>query len=67
MTLNIFRVIGDFCTNVLFKPYNALAKINYKEFWWTSNFLNTIFFLITASLFIYWLFKLKAFKKEGAE
>ncbi len=67
MTLNIFKAIGDFCTNVLFKPYSALTGVNDNEFWWTANFFNTILFLITAYLFVYWLFKLRAFKKEGAE
>ncbi len=67
MTLNIFKAIGDFCTNVLFKPYTWLSGINKNEAWWTANFFNTVLFLITAFLFVYWLMKLRIFKKEGTE
>lgn len=67
MTLNIFKAIGDFCTNYLFIPYNSLKELNDKEHWWSSNFFNTILFLITAFLFCYWLYKLQIFKKEGTE
>lgn len=67
MTLNIFKAIGDFCANVLFAPYNALKKISDNEHWWTANFFNTILFLITAFLFMYWVIKLRTFKKEGTE
>ena len=67
MTLNIWRAIGDFCTNILFAPYNFFKNLNDKEFWWTANILNTILFLITAFLFVYWLMKLRSFKKAGTE
>lgn len=67
MTLNIFKAIGDFCTNVLFIPYDWLNGINDNEHWWSSNFFNTILFLTTAFLFCYWLYKLQIFKKEGTE
>ncbi len=67
MTLNIFKAIGDFCTNVLFKPFNWLSDINQNEYWWTANFINTILFLITAFLFVYWVMKLYAFKKGKTE
>jgi hypothetical protein len=67
MTLNIFKAIGDFCTNFLFKPYQGLTNLDDKEHWWTSNFFNAILFIITAYLFVYWLIKLRTYKKQGTE
>jgi hypothetical protein len=66
-TLNIWRAIGNFFTNVLFKPYDWFRDIGKTESWWSANFINIVLFLITASLFIYWFMKLKKFKKEGTE
>ncbi len=67
MTLSIWKLIGDFCTNFLFAPYNALKNVSDNEHWWTSNFFNTILFLIVAFLFVYWVLKLKSYKKAGTE
>ena len=67
MTLNIFKAIGDFFTDLLFIPYNYLTGMSDKEYWWASNSFNTILFVITAFLFCYWLYKLKIFKNEGTE
>lgn len=67
MTLNIWKAIGDFCTNVLFAPYDALKGVSDNEHWWSSNFFNTILFAIVTFLFIYWVLKLKSFKKQGVE
>ena len=67
MTLNIWRAIGDFFTNILFAPYDFFRSIGTKESWWMSNILNTILFLIAAFLFVYWLLKLRSFKKAGTE
>lgn len=67
MILNIWKAIGDFCMNVLFVPYNFFKNIGDKEAWWTANIFNTILFLIVAYLFVYWVLKLKTFKKQGVE
>lgn len=61
---NIFRAIGDFCTNVLFGPYDAFR---FTDGWWSSNIVNTIFFSITFTLLIYWLSQLQKFQKAGNE
>jgi len=67
MTLNIWKAIGDFCKNVLFKPYDFLREINNNENWWTANIVNIILFLIVAVMFLYWFTQLRKFKKEGTE
>jgi len=61
---NIFKAIADFCTNVLFIPYDFFRSM---DGWWTSNFINTIFISIGAGLFIYWLSQLQRFKKTSNE
>ncbi len=68
ITLNIWRAIGDFCTNVLFWPYDYIRNNIYNaEHWWTANLFNVILILIGFFFFIYWLFKLQGFKKAGTE
>ena len=61
---NFFRALADFFSDVLFAPYEALRFI---DGWWTSNFLNAIFFIITSGLFIYWLGQLQKFRKANTE
>ncbi len=67
MTLSIWKAIGDFCTNVLFAPYDFFRNINNSEHWWSGNIINIIFFLSTVVLFVYWFGQLIKFKKQGAE
>ncbi len=61
---NIFRAIGDFCTNVLFAPYDAFR---FTDGWWSSNLVNAVFFSITFALLIYWLSQLQKFQKTSSE
>ena len=61
---NFFRALAEFFSDILFVPYEYLRSI---DGWWTSNFLNTIFFVITAGLFIYWLGQLQKFRKTKTE
>ncbi len=61
---NIFRAIGDFCTNVLFAPYDAFR---FTDGWWNSNLVNAVFFSITFALLIYWLSQLQKFQKTSSE
>ncbi|MEN8187948.1 MAG: uracil phosphoribosyltransferase [Bacteroidota bacterium] len=61
---NFFRALGDFFTNILFKPYDILRSI---EGWWESNIVNEILFLIGFTLFLYWLGQLQKFRKAGTE
>ncbi len=67
MMLNIWKAIGDFCTNILFAPYDFFRNINNTESWWTANLLNVIMFVIAAVLFIYWFGQLAKFKKANTE
>lgn len=64
LSTNFFRALAEFFTEVLFAPYDAIRSI---DGWWSSNFLNSIFFIITSVLFIYWLLQLQKFKKAGTE
>ncbi len=61
---NIFKAIGDFCTNVLFKPFNALSST---DNWWLQSTVSWIFIAITFMAFFYWLGELKKHKKAGNE
>ncbi|MEE9349245.1 MAG: uracil phosphoribosyltransferase [Flavobacteriaceae bacterium] len=65
--LNIWKAIGDFCTNVLFAPYNFFKGIGDNEHWWTSNVFNLILFIIVALLTFYWFGQMAKFKKNGTE
>ncbi len=67
INLNIWRAIGDFCTNVLFSPYDFFRNLNNKEDWWTANFVGIVLFLIGAILFIYWFKQLFKFKATNTE
>ncbi|MFT4683555.1 MAG: hypothetical protein ACI8RP_000176 [Urechidicola sp.] len=62
---NIFRVIGDFFTNVVFAPLNWLR--NDISSWWTQNTISWILMIICMVAFVYWMGQLKKFKKEGTE
>lgn len=61
---NIFRAIADFCTNILFAPYDTFR---FMDGWWISNTVNTILILIAFALFFYWLGQLQRFRKAGTE
>ncbi len=55
ISTNIFRAIGDFCTNVLFIPYDAFRST---DGWWSSNIVNAIFISIIILLLMYWITRL---------
>ena len=61
---NIFRVIGDFFTNVAFKPFDT---IYFMDNWWLQNAFSWVLVIITGYAFVYWMRQLKKFKNEGAE
>ena len=61
---NIFRVIGDFFTDVAFIPLNA---IRFSDNWWVQNTFSWILAIITMYAFVYWMRQLKKFKNEGTE
>jgi hypothetical protein len=61
---NIFKVIGDFFTNVLFAPFDA---IRFMDNWWLQSTSSWIFIAITFVAFFYWLGELRKYKKAGNE
>jgi hypothetical protein len=62
---NIFRVIGDFFTNVVFAPLDWLR--NDVTSWTAQNTISWILMIICMLAFVYWMGQLKKFKKEGTE
>jgi len=61
---NIFRAIGDFFTNVAFKPFDG---IRFMDNWWLQNTFNWVLVIICMTAFVYWMGQLKKFKQQGAE
>ncbi|MCA0932896.1 uracil phosphoribosyltransferase [Lutimonas saemankumensis] len=61
---NFFRALGNFFTEVLFYPYEAIRSI---DGWWMSNLFNMVLFVITSGLFIYWLGQLRKYRKANAD
>jgi len=61
---NIFKAIGDFCTNILFYPFNALRSL---DSWWLQSAVNWIFVILTLTAFFYWLNELNKFKNTENE
>ena len=59
---NIFRAIGDFCTNVLFIPYDWFRSMHG---WWISNTVNIIIITIGFIALFYWLNELAKHKRQG--
>ncbi len=49
---NIFKTIGDFFTNILFAPHEALRSM---DNWWVQNIVSWIFILVAFIAFLYWL------------
>lgn len=65
MTFNIFKAIGDFFTNVVFAPMDALRLGDLT--WGAQNAINWFFILIGVILFAYWMKESASFKKKGTE
>ncbi|WP_457617057.1 DUF6341 family protein [Lutibacter sp.] len=61
---NIFKATGEFFTNVLFAPYDALRSM---DNWWLQSTVSWIFIAITFTAFLYWLGELRKYKKAGNE
>ena len=61
---NIFKAIGDFCTTILFAPYNGIRQM---DNWWIQNTVSWIFIGITFIAFFYWIGELRKYKKAGNE
>tara|TARA_B100000767_G_C19676907_1_gene497773 strand:+ start:97 stop:306 length:210 start_codon:yes stop_codon:yes gene_type:complete len=61
---NIFRIIGDFFTDILFTPFKSLRFL---DDWWVSNIPNFFFIGIFLVLLGYWMRESIRFKREGTE
>lgn len=61
---NIFRAFGEFCTEVLFIPYDFFRSL---DGWWITNSVNVVLIGIGFGLFFYWLSQLQKFRKAGTE
>jgi hypothetical protein len=61
---NIFKAIGDFFTNVAFKP---LDGIRFMDNWWLQNTFSWILIIICTTAFVYWMGQLRKFKQQGTE
>jgi len=61
---NIFKAIGNFFTNVLFYPFNALGSL---DNWWLQSTVNWIFVILTLIAFFYWLNELNKVKNTENE
>ncbi|MFB0939170.1 MAG: hypothetical protein ACI89R_000798 [Candidatus Azotimanducaceae bacterium] len=61
---NIFKAIGDFFTNVAFKP---LDGIRFMDNWWLQNTFSWILIIICTTTFVYWMGQLRKFKQQGTE
>jgi len=59
---NIFRAIGNFFTNVGFKPYDAFR---FTDGWWASNIFNTLLVIIGFIAMFYWLGQMMQHSKSG--
>jgi hypothetical protein len=61
---NIFRAIGDFFTNILFYPFEALRSL---DNWWVQTSVSWLFIAITFVAMFYWLRELRKYKQAGEE
>ncbi len=66
---NIFRLIGNLFTDVLFLPFKwlRLELATTDLGWWLSNGINWLFLVILLGLFYYWMKESKRFFNEGTE
>lgn len=61
---NIFKAIGDFFTNVVFSPFDALRSM---DNWWLQSTISWIFIIITCIATMYWIGEIRKYKKAGNE
>jgi len=62
IAINVFRVIGDFFTNVLFIPFQHLR---FNHTWWSSNIVSIFLILLGIMAFAFWMTQMAKYKKEG--
>lgn len=57
---DFFYAIQDLFVNVLFAPFDALAKLELEN-WFAANIVSWLFLLIGFVAFLYWMKQLKAY------
>jgi len=63
---SFFEAIQYLFEEILFMPMNLFAKIELDN-WWIANLVNWILMLICIIAMVYWLRKLKSFKRSGED
>ena len=63
---DFFYAIQDLFVNVLFAPYDALAKLELEN-WFGANIVSWIFVLIGFVAMVYWMLQLRTFDKNNEE
>jgi len=61
---NIFRAIGDFCTDLLFAPYDFFR---FMDGWWISNTMGVFLVSIGFLFLFYWLGQMSKHNKAGEQ
>ena len=57
---DFFYPIQDLFVNVLFAPYDALAKLELEN-WFAANIVSWLFVIIGFVAFLYWMKQLKGY------
>jgi uncharacterized membrane protein len=63
---DLFYSIQDLFENVLFAPFNEIAKLELEN-WTAANAASWFFILIGFSAFIYWMNELRKYTKTDKE
>ncbi len=58
---NIFRLIGDFCTDYAFAIYDAFRST---DGWWASNLMNILIFTASSIALVYWMGEMVRHSKD---
>ncbi len=58
---NIFRAIGDFCTEYAFAIYDTFR---FTDGWWASNLMNIVIFIIATIALFYWMGEMVKHSKD---
>jgi len=61
---NIFRATGDFCTDLLFAPYDFFR---FMDGWWGSNLIGTLLVATGFIFLFYWLGQMSKQSKAGEQ
>ena len=63
---DFFYAIQDLFVDILFAPYDALAKLELTN-WFGANIVSWIFIIICFLAFVYWMIQLKGYNINEPE